>query len=59
VRSLSRFIEKRLEHGDKILVIVDNVHSERTSAIFYTNRYQIWTLVGPLLGTPSSVPDSC
>ena len=29
------FIEKRLEHGDKILVVVDNVHSERTSAIFY------------------------
>ena len=32
---LVSFIEKRLAHGDKILVVVDNVHSERTSAIFY------------------------
>ncbi|MFZ0510629.1 MAG: tetratricopeptide repeat protein [Candidatus Nitrosopolaris sp.] len=32
---LVSFIEKRLEYGDKILVVVDNVHSERTSAIFY------------------------
>jgi hypothetical protein len=32
---LVSFIEKRLEYGDKILVVVDNVHSVRTSAIFY------------------------
>jgi hypothetical protein len=32
---LVSFIEKRLEYGDKILVVVDNVHSERTSTIFY------------------------
>jgi hypothetical protein len=32
---LVSFIEKRLEYGDKILVVVDNVHSGRTSAIFY------------------------
>jgi tetratricopeptide (TPR) repeat protein len=32
---LVRFIEDRLERGDKILVVVDNVHTERTSAIFY------------------------
>jgi tetratricopeptide (TPR) repeat protein len=32
---VARFIERRLELGDKILVVVDNVHSERTSAIFY------------------------
>jgi tetratricopeptide (TPR) repeat protein len=32
---LVSFIEKRLEYGDKILVVVDNLHSRRTSAIFY------------------------
>jgi hypothetical protein len=32
---LVSFIEKRLEYGDKILVVVDNVHSGRTTAIFY------------------------
>jgi hypothetical protein len=32
---LVSFIEKRLEYGDKILVVVDNVHSGRTSTIFY------------------------
>jgi primosomal protein N' len=31
---LVSFIGKRLEYGDKILVVVDNVHSVRTSAIF-------------------------
>ena len=31
-QQLVRFIEKRLDRGDRIL---DNVHSERTSAIFY------------------------
>ena len=30
-----RFIERRLDIGDKILVVVDDVHTERTSAIFY------------------------
>jgi hypothetical protein len=33
-QQLASFIEKRLKSGDKILVIVDNVHHERTSAIF-------------------------
>jgi ABC-type dipeptide/oligopeptide/nickel transport system ATPase component len=32
---LVSFIEKRLEYGDKILVVVDNVHSGITSTIFY------------------------
>jgi tetratricopeptide (TPR) repeat protein/GTPase SAR1 family protein len=32
---LVNFIQDRLASGDKILVVVDNVHSERTSAIFY------------------------
>jgi tetratricopeptide (TPR) repeat protein len=32
---LVSFIEDRLQHGDKVLVTVDNVHTERTSAIFY------------------------
>ena len=32
---VARFINKRLQRGDKILVIVDNVHSVRTSPIFY------------------------
>lgn len=32
---LVRFIERRLIRGDKILVVVDNAHSDRTSAIFY------------------------
>ena len=32
---LVSFIENRLERGDKILVVVDNVHYERTSAIFF------------------------
>ena len=32
---LVSFIENRLLRGDKILVVVDNAHTERTSAIFY------------------------
>jgi hypothetical protein len=32
---LVSFIEERLKRGDNILVVVDDVHSERTSAIFY------------------------
>lgn len=31
---VARFIEKRVERGDKILVVVDNVHSERASASY-------------------------
>jgi predicted AAA+ superfamily ATPase len=32
---LVTFIENRIHKGDKILVVVDDVHYERTSAIFY------------------------
>ena len=31
---IARFIEKRIQQGDKILVVVDDVHSERMSGIF-------------------------
>lgn len=33
-QQITRFTEKRLGRGDKILVVVDDVHSERRSAIF-------------------------
>ena len=35
VRELIKFIEGLLKGGSKILVAVDNTHTERTSAIFY------------------------
>jgi tetratricopeptide (TPR) repeat protein len=35
VRELIKFIEGLLKGGNKILVAVDNTHTERTSAIFY------------------------
>jgi tetratricopeptide (TPR) repeat protein len=35
VRELVKFIEDLLKGGNKILVAVDNTHTERTSAIFY------------------------